>query len=174
MGKKKKKRIFFRRLVNYYFLLFKKSNKLQKTLKMQPLIRYGIRWTSRLNKFHPKIKGQPLASFFTIFRTFRAGNEAQLSRCSSPPPIQVGFTESAGRGVFATRRIEAGELIHTAKPVVSHPSLSSLESVCYFCLKKLPQNIPSQTDDSVLFCSEECRKQSEVSFYFINQWRLKY
>lgn len=155
------------------FCLFKKSNKLQKkTLKMQPLIHYGIRWTSRLNKFHPKIKEQPLASFFATFRTFRAGNESQLSRSSSPPPIQVGFTESAGRGVFATRRIEAGELINTAKPIVSHPSLSSLQSVCYFCLKKLPQIIPSQTDDGVLFCSEECRQQSEVSFCFINQWQL--
>lgn len=128
---------------------------------MQRLIRYGTRWTSRLNKFHPKIKEQPLAPSFTSVRTSSAGNESQLGQSSSRPPIQVGFTESAGRGVFATRRIEAGELIHTAKPIISHPSLPYLHSVCYFCLKKLPNIIPSQIDDGVVFCSEECRKQSE-------------
>lgn len=78
---------------------------------------------------------------------------------TSPPPIQVGFTKSAGRGVFATRRISTGELIHTAKPILSHPSLSSLHSVCYFCLTNLQHqasNLP--------FCSEECRQQSKI-FY---------
>ncbi|CAN4075364.1 unnamed protein product [Withania somnifera] len=78
---------------------------------------------------------------------------------TSPPPIQVRFTTSAGRGVFATRRISAGELIHTAKPILSHPSLSSLHSVCYFCLTNLqhqPSNLP--------FCSDECRQQSKI-FY---------
>ncbi|KAJ0805721.1 putative [histone H3]-lysine(4) N-trimethyltransferase [Helianthus annuus] len=34
----------------------------------------------------------------------------------SPPSIQALLTESAGRGVFATRSIEPGQLIHTAKP----------------------------------------------------------
>ncbi|MFS8033464.1 putative [histone H3]-lysine(4) N-trimethyltransferase [Helianthus anomalus] len=45
----------------------------------------------------------------------------------SPPSIQVLLTESAGRGVFATRSIEPGQLIHTAKPFVSHPSISSID-----------------------------------------------
>lgn len=46
-----------------------------------------------------------------------------------PPPIRVSLTESAGRGVFATREIAAGELIHSATPVVVHPSLSLLDKV---------------------------------------------
>ncbi|XP_019241338.1 PREDICTED: histone-lysine N-methyltransferase ATXR4 isoform X1 [Nicotiana attenuata] len=90
-------------------------------------------------------------------------NESIPSRLASPPPVQVGFTESAGRGVFASRRIGAGELIHTAKPIVSHPSLSSLHSVCYFCLKKL--QFKNQTEASnVPFCSDECREESKI-FY---------
>lgn len=44
-------------------------------------------------------------------------------------PIRVGITSSAGRGVFATRDIDHGELIHTAEPVVAHPSLTSLHKV---------------------------------------------
>ncbi|RVW64683.1 Cationic amino acid transporter 2, vacuolar [Vitis vinifera] len=54
-----------------------------------------------------------------------------------PPPIRVSITEMAGRGVFATRRMGSGDLIHTAKLLITHPSLSSIHSVCYFCLRKL-------------------------------------
>ncbi|KAK4392387.1 Histone-lysine N-methyltransferase ATXR4 [Sesamum angolense] len=83
----------------------------------------------------------------------------------SPPPIHVGLTECAGRGVFASRRISAGELIHTAQPIVSHPSLSSLHTVCYFCLRKLPSLQASQT---VSFCSTQCEQQSKVTFLTIH------
>lgn len=80
---------------------------------------------------------------------------------ANPPPIRVGITESAGRGVFATRRIESAELIHTAKPVISHPLLSKIDSVCYLCLRRLNPN------DSHIrvepFCSQECQHQAKVS-----------
>nr|GMC95478.1 histone-lysine N-methyltransferase ATXR4 isoform X1 [Ipomoea batatas] len=95
------------------------------------------------------------------FTTTTSGS--QPTRLASPPPIQVGFTEFSGRGVFATRRIGAGELIHTAKPIVSHPSLSSLHSVCYFCLRKL-RNQNQSPAQNVSFCSEQCREQSRVFF----------
>lgn len=77
------------------------------------------------------------------------------------PPIRVLLTESAGRGVFATRRIGAGELIHTAKPVVAHPSLSKIHSVCYFCLRNLKTICQGQTQ-AVQFCNEECEEKSKV------------
>ncbi|CAO2833312.1 unnamed protein product [Amaranthus hypochondriacus] len=81
---------------------------------------------------------------------------------ANPPPIRVGITESAGRGVFATRRIESAELIHTAKPVISHPLLSKIDSVCYLCLRRLNPN------DSHIrvepFCSQECQHQAKA-FY---------
>lgn len=135
---------------------------------MPQLVRCSGRWASRLKKSHPQIKNQLLSFSFTTATTSSTSkpdsqSSSDSGRPCSPPPIQVGFTESAGRGVFATRRIEAGELIHTAKPILSHPSLTSLKSVCYFCLGRLPEKIPSQTDDHVVFCSDECRKQSEVS-----------
>ncbi|KAK9153353.1 hypothetical protein Sjap_000833 [Stephania japonica] len=75
-----------------------------------------------------------------------------------PPPIRVALTESAGRGVFATRRIGAGDLLHTAEPLVAHPSLSLRHSVCYFCLR----NLKSETNSG--FCSDECIDQSK-GFY---------
>lgn len=82
----------------------------------------------------------------------------------SPPPIRVELTEYAGRGVFASRRIGAGELIHTAKPVVAHPSLALVHSLCYFCLRKL-RNCDSSSGGSnaVSFCSIQCEEQSKVT-----------
>ena len=46
-----------------------------------------------------------------------------------PRPIRVDLTESAGRGVFATRPVPAGELLHSAQPLVCHPSPSLLHEV---------------------------------------------
>ncbi|XP_068653265.1 histone-lysine N-methyltransferase ATXR4 isoform X2 [Aristolochia californica] len=96
-------------------------------------------------------------------------SNSELTR--SPPPIRVALTEFAGRGVFATRRIGSGDLIHTATPVVAHPSLSLLHKVCYFCLKQLGVNRNAayihaeptgNTNQRVCFCNEDCRESSKV------------
>jgi hypothetical protein len=58
-----------------------------------------------------------------------------------PPPIRVALTDSAGRGIFATRPIAAGEVLHSA-----HPSRSLLHEVSahaflsFFCPLPLPQD----------------------------------
>ncbi|KAH1090426.1 hypothetical protein J1N35_017683 [Gossypium stocksii] len=94
------------------------------------------------------------------------GNESPSSG-PSPPPIRVALTESTGRAVFATRGIGAGDTIHTAKPIVSHPSLSAITSVCYFCLKKIDAVTASQSQ-GVSFCSENCKESSKV-FYDVEK-----
>ncbi|GKV41877.1 hypothetical protein SLEP1_g49351 [Rubroshorea leprosula] len=114
---------------------------------------------SRLRNQHSQ--KHPLLAFYTISSTTPPDTEAP-SR-PAPPPIHVAFTESAGRGVFATRRISAGDLIHTAKPIMAHPSLSTINNVCYFCLRKLPSLKDSEAQ-SIVFCSEECKEKSKV-FY---------
>ncbi|CAL9167809.1 unnamed protein product [Musa hybrid cultivar] len=102
-----------------------------------------------------------------------------------PPPIRVSLTESAGRGVFATRGIAAGELIHSAQPLVAHPSPSLLDKVCYYCLRRLQKeaspigtSIPGENESSkttaCYFCSESCREQSK-GFYEVEKgldWTL--
>ncbi|KAE8700916.1 Histone-lysine N-methyltransferase ATXR4 [Hibiscus syriacus] len=90
-----------------------------------------------------------------------------LSNAPSPPPIRVALTESAGRGVFATRRIGAGDTIHTAKPIVSYPSLSAINTVCYFCLKKM-RTVTGSQPQGVCFCCENCRESSKV-FYDVEK-----
>lgn len=115
------------------------------------------RWVWRFKTLHSKHKA---SVFFSTTTEGQAEND-NASRRPEPPPIRVALTESAGRGVFATRRIGAGDLIHTAKPLLSHPSLSNPQNVCYFCLRKLENKVNSQSQGAS-FCSEECKKQSKV------------
>ncbi|XP_052174061.1 histone-lysine N-methyltransferase ATXR4 [Diospyros lotus] len=127
---------------------------------MLALVRNG-RWVFHFR--NRRSEPQLLFSFYTT----TALDESKPSR-PSPPPIRVLLTGSAGRGVFATRMIGAGELIHTAKPIVSHPSLSVTTGVCYSCLRKLKSNSTSEAAQGVLFCSEECEQQSKV-FYKVEK-----
>ncbi|CAN1772651.1 Histone-lysine N-methyltransferase ATXR4 [Linum perenne] len=100
---------------------------------------------------------QPLES------TSSVDDGESAARRPDPPPIRVSLTESAGRGVFATRRIGAGELIHTAKPALCHPTLSSVNAVCYFCLRKL-----GSEGQGPGFCSRECEDEAKA-FYDVEK-----
>lgn len=121
------------------------------------LVRYS-RWASRLKTLNSQYK--PFLSATSSFSSGTTAGNENPGR-PGPPPIQVALTESSGRGVFATRKIENGELIHTAKPVLSHPSLSTVHRVCYFCLRKL-RNTDTSQPQRVSFCSNDCKKQAEV------------
>ncbi|XP_020687468.2 histone-lysine N-methyltransferase ATXR4 [Dendrobium catenatum] len=103
-----------------------------------------------------------------LFCTSSMSAEAVGARAGSP--IKVSLTDSAGRGVFTTRNIGSGELIHTAKPLVTHPSLALSDQVCCYCLKKLDKDgssgifssLKGEDGTSYCFCSEECRDVSKA------------
>lgn len=52
-------------------------------------------------------------------------------------PVFVGQTETSGRGLYASRAIASGEVIHAAVPIVAHPTLRNLKTHCYHCLREL-------------------------------------
>ncbi|XP_038904081.1 histone-lysine N-methyltransferase ATXR4 isoform X1 [Benincasa hispida] len=123
------------------------------------LVRYG-RWISRF-----KFPYSPAKSFSSPspFSSAAGLHNADSTSPGGPPPIRVSLTDTAGRGVFATRKIGAGELIHTAKPLVAHPSLFSINHVCNFCLRNLQRNANVDFDaHRASFCSEECERHSKV------------
>lgn len=113
------------------------------------------RWTSPLKQLLHQ--SSSLLNLFYFSTTTNDIAESQPTH-SCPPPIQVLLTESTGRGVFATRNIGSGELIHSAQPLVAHPYFNSIRNVCYFCLKKLPHGHNSRVN----FCGDSCRKQAMV------------
>ncbi|KAL8459790.1 hypothetical protein ACS0TY_031638 [Phlomoides rotata] len=119
-----------------------------------------------LHDCHPKTQ-----SFLSSFST--SASESAVATASEPkppyipPPIGVASTKHAGRAVFALRKIEAGELIHSAKPIVCHPYPSSVHKVCYFCLRRLP-NKDNTSGESVSFCSQICEEESK-KFYDVEK-----
>lgn len=131
------------------------------------LVSYS-RWAWRLltlnSQKKPFLSSSSSSSSFAA-ATFSTTPEHENPGRPGPPPIRVALTESSGRGVFATRKIETGELLHTAKPILSHPSLSTVQRVCYFCLRKLKITDSSQPQ-RVSYCSEECQQQAKVDFFF--------
>ena len=63
-----------------------------------------------------------------------------LKRClSSDAPIKLIHTEKSGRGIFATQKIGANEIIFEETPLVSGPSqklgqgASQFSGKCLFC-----------------------------------------
>ncbi|XP_020549666.1 histone-lysine N-methyltransferase ATXR4 isoform X2 [Sesamum indicum] len=145
-----------------YKLSVLSSSDFHTSQRMSRLARYSF-WALQLRKLHSSHIAT--LSFPSSFST--SASQSTATR-PSPPPIHVGLTEYAGRGVFASRRISAGELIHTAQPIVSHPSLSSVHTVCYFCLRKLPSSARSlEASQTVSFCSTQCEDQSK--FYDVEK-----
>ncbi|KAK7278793.1 hypothetical protein RJT34_23829 [Clitoria ternatea] len=97
-----------------------------------------------------------VSRFFTKPFTFHIFS-FYSSSSSSPPPIRVALTDYAGRAVFATRPIAAGDTIHTAKPAVCHPATNT---VCYSCLATLPNSQPQRLP----FCSQLCHQTSKAYY----------
>ncbi|KAK6941972.1 SET domain [Dillenia turbinata] len=113
-------------------------------------------WTLTLKSSLCKLQNGSSSSLL-ISRSFNnlasvtTESQKQQSQVASPPPIRVGFTESAGRGVFTTRSIKSVNLSTPLNP----------PNVCYLCLKKLsPRHVVS-------FCSPQCRDQARVLFLFM-------
>ncbi|KAL6883452.1 hypothetical protein ACP4OV_010866 [Aristida adscensionis] len=94
-------------------------------------------------------------------RRFLSTAAAAAGAGRRPPPIRVALTESSGRGVFATRSLAAGELLHTAQPLVSHPSPSLLHEVCYSCLRRKPGGEGHDSSGGYYFCSDACREHTK-------------
>ena len=115
----------------------------------------------RYSRYLSRLKPLPHLNHPLPFSSSAASSQDGAACHTGPPPIRVGLTESAGRAVFATRRIGCGDLIHTAKPVLTCPSLLSLDSVCYLCLKKL-MGSPKFRDRGVSYCSQECQDNAKV------------
>lgn len=132
---------------------------------MSRLVRIRRQAIHLKNLHHSHFKTLSFLSSFSTSASESAPTDSEWTPARyTPPPVGVALTENAGRAVFASRRIVAGELIHTAKPLVSHPSFSLIHSVCYFCLRRLPKpDSSSEASQTVSFCCKQCEEQSKVT-----------
>lgn len=131
---------------------------------MLPLARHGGFFTRLHETIHQSGTLLQLSSLFSATAADSSSPETADNVVRlGPPPIRVALTDSAGRGVFATQRIASGDLIHTASPVVSYPSLAMVHSVCYFCLRRLSNaGTEFRAAQTVSYCSDKCKEQSKV------------
>lgn len=77
-----------------------------------------------------------------------------------------------GRGLFAARDLEYGEILFSEQPYLCSPALSKRKQVCYHCLKVLGQadglasrTAVTQGARGKAFCSESCLSAAQHSYY---------
>mmetsp|Transcript_25258 Transcript_25258/g.47756 ORF Transcript_25258/g.47756 Transcript_25258/m.47756 type:complete len:320 (-) Transcript_25258:200-1159(-) len=90
--------------------------------------------------------------------------------------VEIKQTDGAGRGLFAKHPVLAGAVFQRVDPVVAHPTLSSMDTVCYHCLQpRLIPGVPS-TESSRFrpeFCGPECEEVAMGSYMCVqNQVKI--
>ena len=106
--------------------------------------------------------------------------QRRISTRWSGLPLVIAHTEASGRGVYAARRIPAGEVVHKAQPLVAHPTLENLDKVCYHCLARLPTDDPMSQEGWVpthgggdgggsagYFCGKKCAQAAWESYHAV-------
>eukprot|EP00808_Paulinella_micropora_P018372 g5375.t1 len=98
------------------------------------------------------------------------GELERLVNASQRFPIRTGRTagDTAGTRVFATRKVEAGELLLSEEPMVWAVSSSDVAAACHHCgrsKRNYPQDVamtPCQTCQLAHYCSLKCRAADAV------------
>lgn len=79
--------------------------------------------------------------------------------------LNIGSTEIAGRGLFAERDIEIGEVLIVEKPYIS-TNLSNFKGVyCHHCCLRVLSPVPCQCCGEVVFCDQNCRLAAWDSYH---------
>ncbi|KAL1554556.1 histone-lysine N-methyltransferase ATXR4-like [Salvia divinorum] len=137
---------------------------------MSRLLRFS-RQAFDLKTLHHRRAGAPpfLSSFSNSATESAAAASEPKPPPYVPPLIGIQLTKHAGRGAFALQRIASGEVLHSARPILAHPSLSTINCVCYHCLRRLPKRGgTAEAYHTVSFCSEQC-EQTSTKFYDVEK-----
>ncbi|XP_041999262.1 histone-lysine N-methyltransferase ATXR4-like [Salvia splendens] len=137
---------------------------------MSRLLRFSRQAFDLKTLHHRRAGAQPFLSSFSNSATESAGAASEPKPPPYIPPlIGIQLTKHAGRGAFALQRIASGEVLHSARPILAHPSLSMINCVCYYCLRRLPKRGgTAEAHHTVSFCSEQC-EQTSKKFYDVEK-----
>ncbi|XP_071100414.1 uncharacterized protein [Haliotis cracherodii] len=75
-------------------------------------------------------------------------------------------SDGQGRGLFATRDIEVGEVLIVEKPFASITLKDYNLTHCHHCCNKVYCPLPCDTCSGVVFCSEECLDTAMKSYHY--------
>ncbi|KAG8236842.1 hypothetical protein J437_LFUL017126 [Ladona fulva] len=79
--------------------------------------------------------------------------------------VKIHFSEEFGRHVVATRNIIPGDVLAVEAPFASILLPEFYTSHCYHCLRRSWSLIPCEHCCNVMYCSEECRKNSWLRYH---------
>ena len=115
------------------------------------------------------------ARWFSRLVQDESKDTSSLEAMTAGLPVFVGQTETSGRGLYAARFIPAGENIHTATPLVAHPTLRNLRTNCYHCLAPLRADKKSEwirthggNDGGGVaghFCGQACASSASSTYH---------
>ena len=86
-----------------------------------------------------------------------SSTDGNLSRCDG---IKVSTDVCEGRGLVASKDINAGDILIVEKPFASNVLKSFGRSHCHECCRRVVSSIPCYNCRCVVYCSETCREIS--------------
>ncbi|KAL4224479.1 hypothetical protein ACF0H5_015180 [Mactra antiquata] len=79
--------------------------------------------------------------------------------------VDIGYCEESGRGLFAQRDIEVGEVIIVEKPYASTVLSNFKSRFCNNCCKRVVAPVPCLSCSGVVYCDETCRNDAWENFH---------
>ena len=79
--------------------------------------------------------------------------------------LKVDYRETSGRGLFAQRDFEVGEVLIVEKPFASTVLSDFKERYCHNCCERVIAPTPCVSCSAVVFCSEKCHKDAWESYH---------
>ncbi|KAB7506023.1 SET and MYND domain-containing protein 4 [Armadillidium nasatum] len=88
----------------------------------------------------------------------------RILKCATEA-VHVKIDEKTGRGLYAKREIEPGDVIMVEKPYVSALNLPNFETHCNNCFKRFKTPVPCDACSRVWFCNEMCLEEAKDGFH---------
>ncbi|XP_045176137.1 SET and MYND domain-containing protein 4-like [Mercenaria mercenaria] len=79
--------------------------------------------------------------------------------------LEVDYREESGRGLFAKRNVEVGEVLIVEKPFASTVLSNFKGRYCHHCCERVIASTPCRSCSAVVFCSERCQKDAWESYH---------
>ena len=79
--------------------------------------------------------------------------------------LAVGFNKEDGRGVYANRDIDVGEVLIIEKPYTSTVLPGYKNTFCHHCCGRVIAPVPCLSCSGVLFCNDQCRGEAWESYH---------
>lgn len=79
--------------------------------------------------------------------------------------LTVGYSKNSGRGIYAKRDIDVGEVLIIEKPFASTVLSTLKNTYCHHCCSRVIAPVPCLSCSGVVFCNDQCRSEAWESYH---------